>query len=219
VVNLDRNDLANLMSTTVKDVQFQLVGGHVCLDFANTLEDRGAPTENDLLSNYVRLLQFAKQSRVFSDDELQRIERAVQHFPMAAELAPAHAIRVREVIYEIFSAVANDRPVPEPALATFNSFVNDAARNRTLVVQDNSFRWRWRDTGSDLVCLVWPFAWEAANLLASDDLKFVRECASPTCSWLFLDKSKSHSRRWCDMKVCGNRSKARKFYQRSKAQG
>jgi len=31
------------------------------------------------------------------------------------------------------------------------------------------------------------------------------------CRWLFLDTSKNHTRRWCDMKVCGNRIKARRF--------
>jgi predicted RNA-binding Zn ribbon-like protein len=33
---------------------------------------------------------------------------------------------------------------------------------------------------------------------------------------MFVDTSKNHSRRWCDMKVCGNRVKARKFYRRQK---
>ena len=37
------------------------------------------------------------------------------------------------------------------------------------------------------------------------------------CSWLFLDMSKNRSRRWCDMKVCGNRAKARRFSARYRA--
>jgi len=44
----------------------------------------------------------------------------------------------------------------------------------------------------------------------------VRVCASDTCGWLFLDTSKNHTRRWCDMKSCGNRAKARKYYSQKK---
>ncbi len=32
------------------------------------------------------------------------------------------------------------------------------------------------------------------------------------CGWLFYDKSKNQTRIWCDMAVCGNRTKARRNY-------
>jgi predicted RNA-binding Zn ribbon-like protein len=51
-------------------------------------------------------------------------------------------------------------------------------------------------------------------LLTSEELVLVRECAAEDCGWLFLDKTKNHRRRWCDMKTCGNRDKARRYYER-----
>jgi predicted RNA-binding Zn ribbon-like protein len=33
---------------------------------------------------------------------------------------------------------------------------------------------------------------------------------------LFLDISRNRSRRWCDMRDCGNRAKASRFYKKSK---
>jgi predicted RNA-binding Zn ribbon-like protein len=54
----------------------------------------------------------------------------------------------------------------------------------------------------------------AADLLVSPERALVRECASGTCSWLFVDRSRTHQRRWCSMKTCGNRAKARRFYTR-----
>ncbi|MCI0410541.1 MAG: CGNR zinc finger domain-containing protein [Acidobacteria bacterium] len=36
---------------------------------------------------------------------------------------------------------------------------------------------------------------------------------------MFLDRSKRGNRRWCDMTVCGNRAKARRFYLRKKNPG
>jgi predicted RNA-binding Zn ribbon-like protein len=52
--------------------------------------------------------------------------------------------------------------------------------------------------------------------MPSDQLEFVRACASKTCEWLFLDESKNHRRRWCDITKCGNRAKVKRFYTRQK---
>ena len=49
----------------------------------------------------------------------------------------------------------------------------------------------------------------AAELLVSPQRNHVKRCASATCLWLFLDETRNHQRRWCDMKVCGNRAKVR----------
>jgi predicted RNA-binding Zn ribbon-like protein len=45
----------------------------------------------------------------------------------------------------------------------------------------------------------------------------LKHCAADDCGWLFLDRSRNHARRWCDMKVCGNNAKARRFYRRHRA--
>jgi predicted RNA-binding Zn ribbon-like protein len=57
----------------------------------------------------------------------------------------------------------------------------------------------------------------AAELLISPERACVRECASETCTWLFVDTTKNHSRRWCDMNSCGNRYKVRKFRAKPRA--
>jgi len=62
-----------------------------------------------------------------------------------------------------------------------------------------------------------PVVESAAALLTSPDLSRVRECESETCGWLFIDRSRNRSRRWCDMTVCGNRAKVRRHYQRTHA--
>jgi predicted RNA-binding Zn ribbon-like protein len=64
--------------------------------------------------------------------------------------------------------------------------------------------------------MLWPVLQSAAELLTSDEIHQVRECNSDRCTWLFVDRSRTHRRRWCDMKTCGNRAKARRHYQRTK---
>jgi predicted RNA-binding Zn ribbon-like protein len=45
----------------------------------------------------------------------------------------------------------------------------------------------------------------------------LKVCADPACRWAFYDRSKNHSRSWCNMAVCGNRAKAREFRRRHRA--
>ena len=44
----------------------------------------------------------------------------------------------------------------------------------------------------------------------------LRLCASRTCRWVFYDRSRNHSSRWCAMASCGNREKAKRFRGRAK---
>lgn len=66
----------------------------------------------------------------------------------------------------------------------------------------------------------WPLdlvtARSALGLIASPDNQRMKIC--PNCEWLFIDRSKNRSRTWCDMAVCGNRTKARLHY-RKKSKG
>ena len=59
---------------------------------------------------------------------------------------------------------------------------------------------------------VWrPAVRAAVELLTSDAVEHIGRCADDSCGWLFLDTTRSRTRRWCDMKVCGNRNKVRRF--------
>jgi len=50
--------------------------------------------------------------------------------------------------------------------------------------------------------------------MLNDELSRVRECANQECHWLFVDRSRNRSRRWCDMAICGNVMKVRRFRQK-----
>ena len=55
-------------------------------------------------------------------------------------------------------------------------------------------------------------AHSALKLIASPETERLKIC--PNCEWLFLDRSRNRSRTWCDMAVCGNRTKARLHYRK-----
>ena len=58
-----------------------------------------------------------------------------------------------------------------------------------------------------------------ATFLATGDRLRLKLCANPGCGFAFLDTSTNRSRRWCFMRYCGNRLKARAFRRRRKAPG
>ena len=62
---------------------------------------------------------------------------------------------------------------------------------------------RWRSPDA----LLLPIAQAMAELLTSADFSQVKACEGPACTLLFLDRTRGHKRRWCNMAVCGNRAK------------
>lgn len=52
------------------------------------------------------------------------------------------------------------------------------------------------------------------DLVTSPQIDRVRKCANPDCMLWYLDVTKSRTRRWCSMSMCGNVDKARAFRQR-----
>lgn len=195
---------------------FEFTGGNLCLDFANTVDNRTSEHAKELLTDYSRLLRWGEESGGVSKKTVERLSILARESPGNAQLAVRHAIQVRDAIYDIFSAVAQRRGISSTALATLNQAARSASEHAQVVHTNRHFAWEWELPECHLESILWPVARTAAELLTSEELAYVRQCASVTCAWLFVDKTKNHRRRWCDMKTCGNRYKARRYYQRQK---
>ena len=197
--------------------RFELMGGPACLDFVNTLDDRFSGEPKELLKSYLDLARFAEDTGILDPMEVDRLFQLSQQSPEAAQRVLAAAIQLREAMYAIFWAIVSRKPVPAAALFTLNQYVQVAAQHARLVAGNGRVEWGFDEAQGNFEAPLWPIARSAADLLASDDVRFVRACASKTCLWLFLDTSKNHRRRWCDMTKCGNRAKFRRFYARQKS--
>ena len=107
------------------------------------------------------------------------------------------------------------------SISLAGKFAIAEAADQVIVDQSSPLHERVADRRSDKICpaldqVLWPVAQSAAELLVQGSLERIRECPGQgTCGWLFLDLSKNASRRWCDMRVCGNRAKARRHYART----
>jgi predicted RNA-binding Zn ribbon-like protein len=54
----------------------------------------------------------------------------------------------------------------------------------------------------------------AARGMIDGSWQRLKVCPGPHCGWVFYDHSRNGSGRWCSMKVCGGREKARAHYRR-----
>jgi predicted RNA-binding Zn ribbon-like protein len=196
---------------------FEYTGGNLALDFANTVNNRYRENRTELLTDYKRLVQWSEGATVLTPKSADRLERLASQEPEKAMTTLTDAIELREAIHAIFSAVSSRRAVPVGALAMLNECVRTATEHAQITHGNRRFVWEWILPDCNLDSMLWPVARAASDLLTSDDLAYVRHCASDTCRWLFLDKTKNHRRRWCEMKTCGNRDKARRYYERQRA--
>jgi predicted RNA-binding Zn ribbon-like protein len=195
--------------------RYDLVGGRLCLDYCNTTNDRrGYPEER--LEGYADVVGWAWHAGVLNAEEAARLARLGARSPTEALSVWERSIRLREALSSIFHALAEGRRIRPGALDTLNGELAGAMARSQVVPTDAGFTWLWAEGGKALDCVLWPIARSAADLLTEGPLTAIRVCEGRSCGWLFLDTSRNRTRRWCDMRICGNRAKARRHHERLK---
>ena len=191
----------------------EIIGGALCLDFANTVNSR-VDTEHDYLMQYSDLVSWANKVGILSPSQTSQLAKMAKQNAEEAQVALDEARRTREILYGVFSHTANDSEPPKKDMELILTAYGDSISHGQLIKQDHRYTTTWKlDQSFD--ALMWPIVHSAGELLVSDDLEHVKEC--PGCGWLFLDTSKNQSRRWCSMNTCGARDKMRRYHKRKKA--
>lgn len=188
----------------------KLIGGHLALDFSNSVWRRRGSKPCEILETYGLLVEWSRQAGALSDEHAADLQSEASQRSSEAELVLERALAIREGIYDTFSAVAAGATPDPRALATINCELSSALCRRRVAVVGDEYAWAWRGGDVALDQMLWPIVHSAAELLTSDELRWVRECQAEDCDRLFLDTSKNRRRRWCSMEWCGNRAKARR---------
>jgi len=201
-----------------RQAPFDRCGGHPALDFVNSLDNRfGDRGRIEGLQTYEDLLRFTHETGLLDPVRGRQIAQTVT--PDAAARALRAGRSLREALAAIFYGVLEGRGPSSADLATLERHLHSADRHRDLRWQAGSDQrvglvWSWRSNEANAELPVWVIAQAALELLLSSEATRVRACEASSCRWLFLDTSRNHMRRWCKMKVCGNRSKARRYQAR-----
>jgi predicted RNA-binding Zn ribbon-like protein len=203
------------------EYRYEFSGGRLCLDFVNTVSgDRaGRPTER--MAAYADLVAWSRQAEVVDDAEARRLLAEARRRPGEAEAVQRDALALRESLYRIFTAIAVDGDAPAEDLARLSEHLARALSHRRIVRGGPACcALAWNDPPDALEAPLWRVAASAAELLTSGpELARVRQCGmhdTHECSWVFMDHTRARTRRWCSMKDCGNKAKARRHYERVK---
>jgi predicted RNA-binding Zn ribbon-like protein len=209
---------ADVRRPAAPEYVFDLSGGRLCLDFVNTVGgSRAAPKER--LNTYLDLVSWGRQAGLLDERDAQHLGQLAKRRPNDAAHILAGAVTLREALFRIFSGAAECRPQRPEDMEVFNTALSRALAHVRLDATAEGCVRVWGDDPDALDRMLWPVLRSAMDVLTSEEERGrIHTCESPTCDWLFMDTSRNHSRRWCDMKSCGNRAKARRYYERHKQQ-
>jgi predicted RNA-binding Zn ribbon-like protein len=184
------------------DWEFHFETGRLCLDCVATVGDR-AHLAFDRWRSPQDLSRWCVQA------DLLKLAPAVT--PRQLDAARA----VRESIYRAIASLRSGGRPPRKDIQAMNRWAARPALAPQLGELNGQVNWV---ADAPVEAVLSTIARDAIALVASEDLGRVRECASHTCSVLFLDASRPGKRRWCSMNRCGNRDKKSNYRMRLRAQ-
>jgi predicted RNA-binding Zn ribbon-like protein len=189
-----------MQSVVTNQKTFQFLGGNLALDFCNTVHSVGHEDPEDDLETWADLLSWAKQAGILKQYG-------------SIQGSPAHLARLKDLrssLYAVFASLAAGRKPGPESLAHFNAHLHASLIHARM--EEIHGRYTLTSQSKDATDrLHFEVIRAALDLLSNGPLNRVRECSGQTCTWLFLDMSRNGSRRWCEMKSCGNREKIRRF--------
>lgn len=189
--------------------------GKLPLDFANTAEWHASGQPRDMLESYSDLIAWATEADLLSEEEANDLLSEAEVNPTTANEALQKAIQLREAIFRIFSAIAQEEQPDDLDIALLNKMLVEAMVRMEIVPTGKGYAWTWILDKNAFDRMLWPIAHSSAELLTSEELERVGRCEDDRgCGYMFFDTSRNRSRRWCSMESCGNRAKAQRHYQR-----
>jgi predicted RNA-binding Zn ribbon-like protein len=172
----------------------EFVAGRISLDFCNTLSRTRDDPDRALTPR--EFLGWARRCGI-------GLDRA----PGAQALRRLHVLRA--ALFGIFEAVVEERAPAARDLSILDKELANARTAERLVPTGEGFVLA-DSAPATLDRFRHTVARDAADLLTGD-LRRVKRCPDHDCLWLFHDRSKNLSRRWCAMDDCGTKDKVRRF--------
>jgi predicted RNA-binding Zn ribbon-like protein len=212
--------------------EFELLGGRLALDFANTVEPRTGRDPVDFLPDYDALIDFGQHAGYLDGAAVRTLRGTAASRPAEARTVWQHAIDLREAIYRAGTSIVAGRRVAAADLALIwqehgrtlagRHLRQRAAREASAPGPAITIGWLAASAlpvSAGLELPVWHVAVSAVETLTTDDAGRIGICPDEEqgCGWLFYDQTRNRSRRWCSMAGCGAEAKARRLTKRRSA--
>jgi len=196
----------------------ELDGGTLCLNFVNSVKNRFEKPFYEFIITPDDWILWSHRTQICDTLTKQRLCKYVSENNEKAIKELKKIIKVREVLYRIFRDIAQKKSPLTEDIRIFNNELSSSFRFLNIEISDKPetiSTWNYKET--DLLYTLLPIMKSAYELLTTGLKEHIKEC--PNCGWLYIDKSKSNSRIWCNMKTCGNTMKIKKYYEKNKILG
>lgn len=193
--------------------EFYFVGNNLGIDLINTkIAVDGRP--KDLLVGLEDLISWTAAAGLIP---LAEADARLADWTKFEKPIIFDVIGLRTRIHDLMVDLCNGQPVKNEHLAAINKLLRSKSGYSEIVRANGGFEKVLIADLTDPRQLLAAIAESVADLLAYGDLSLIRKCENPECVLYFYDTTKNHKRRWCSMSVCGNRAKAKAFYERKKS--
>lgn len=118
--------------------------------------------------------------------------------------------QLREELSKIFTRVIHDVDTIDNVKAEIESFIGSSPFTLIFVDKDPLMI----PVEKGIIGMKTILFLSLVSLIQSDELKKLAKCANEECPLFFINQS--GRRKWCSMKLCGNRNKVEKFLNKAK---
>lgn len=205
------------MQTSLYGLNLKLKSGHPCLEFTNTVGNHASEHPGETLFGYEDLLNWGKRVGLLNEGQVERLGRQAKRRMDEAARVFEESLELREALYRVFVALTREDSPDEADLKILNQTLAPLTDGAHVSHYPDGFKWEWTLDPTALDAPLRLIALAGMDLLTSEYASRVGQCADQDgCGWLFVDTTKNHSRRWCDINDCGNRAKQRRYQERAR---
>jgi predicted RNA-binding Zn ribbon-like protein len=187
------------------------------VEFANTLEfSKGVPQER--LPDADSLLDWLGRHGLLSSRAKAAERSRLRRDPKEAEHRLDRFRHLRRVLHEVAGEVTRDGRPSTRHIRELNHILRHGLHYHELRLGTGGNRYSVAQIGDRLDQARATIAGSFAHFLADDNPARLRVCANEGCRWVFVDRSPTGRRRWCDMRTCGNQAKVARHRARARSQ-
>ena len=183
---------------------FLFLGNHLALDFLNTRPLLSGEEPTELLPDFAALQRWFRAAGLLGPRDASALQRQWGESDKARRtLESLHRLREKQR-KEILKYEAGE-DLPRANVEEINRLMAEHPMRTRLIATEDGLRTELYCDSREPEDLLGPIVHSIAQLFADLDRTKIRKCSN--CVLHFYDTSKKGTRRWCSMRVCGNRAK------------
>lgn len=188
--------------------------GLLCLDFTNTAGGHTKIREVERIPTYADALSWGVAAEALAPAEAKALLYLAKAHPKEAARR-VHDLHVhREALHRAVVAIAHQETPAAPDFAKVRGIIAKSLSVAALGDDDSGFVWSVDPATGGLGTVLARVALSAHHMFAREKPSQLRQCE--VCTWLFIDRTKNQKRRFCRQDACGNKARARRFYERQR---